>query len=209
MSEVEIRFGNGREGIVPLGSYLIDAARRMGVDAVGDCVDLEDHDCAFEIDEGIELLSEMSDAEREHLPEGARKRRTRLACYAKIEKPGVIVVMAKEKKETKPEDKTVDDREEEFRKEFAKLPLEKKIAELMQLEAITLSETFAYVMNGPFKVAEKIGDVMAEFGFQKEADQKERSRPTQDASDKAASNGPRAKPKSTSKKKQQPGQASP
>ena len=209
MGEVEIRFGSGREGIVPTGSYLIDAVRRMGVDTSGDCMEMDAHDCAFEIEEGIELFSEMSDAEREHLPKGSRKDRTRLACYARIEKPGVIVVMAKEKKEPKPEDKAANGGVDPFVKEFEKLPLEKKIAELMQLEAITLSETFAYVMNGPFKVAEKIGDVMAEFGFQKEADQKERSRPAQAAATgETTSNGPKAKPKTASKKKP-PAQKSP
>ena len=57
----------------------------------------------------------------------------------------------------------------------------------MQLEAIALGETFAFVINSPFKVFEKIGDVMAEFGFKKEEDQKRRSRPAESA------NGAKAK----------------
>ena len=51
----------------------------------------------------------------------------------------------------------------------------------MQLEAIALGETFAFVINSPFKVFEKIGDVMAEFGFKKEEDQKRRARPAEAA----------------------------
>src|SRR4030095_3946883 len=131
--EVEIQFGEGREGIVPTGTYLIDVAGRFGVKSILDCQELGSHDCAIEIEEGNELLSPMTDAERENLPEDASKK-TRLACFAKIRKPGVIVAMVKQKKDAAAEEKKADDRDEAYRKEFTAEPLERKIANLVQLE---------------------------------------------------------------------------
>jgi hypothetical protein len=86
----------------------------------------------------------------------------------------------KNKEEASAEGKT-EERTEEYKKEFTEMPLEKKIAKLMELEVIALGETFAFVINSPFKVFEKIGDVMAEFGFKKEEDQKRRARPAEDS----------------------------
>jgi len=204
--EVEIRFGDGREGIVPTGTYLIDAAGRFGVKTILDCKELGYHDCAIEIQEGSELLSEVTDAEVEQFLEDSDKRKMRLACYARIEKPGVIVAMVKQKKETAADEKKADDRDEAYRKQFSEEPLEKKIANLVQLEAIAFSETVAFVINSPFKVFEKIGDVLAEFGFQKEEDEKRQARP-----DQAKQNGePTAKKKPQSGgKKKPPAQKSP
>ena len=62
----------------------------------------------------------------------------------------------------------MEDRSEEYRKEFAEMPLEKKIANLVQLETIALGETVSFIINSPFKIADKVLDVMAEFGFKKE-----------------------------------------
>lgn len=60
--------------------------------------------------------------------------------------------------------KRTDSPKSKFEKEFEALPLEQKIAQLMRLEAVTLSETFTYVVNSPMKVVEKVGDVITEFG---------------------------------------------
>jgi hypothetical protein len=59
-----------------------------------------------------------------------------------MEDPGEVVVMtkAKEKPATESQEKN-DDSNEAYRKEFAELPLEKKIANLVQLESIALGET--------------------------------------------------------------------
>lgn len=180
MNEVEIRFDEGREGIIPVDSYLIDAAKRFGAIEDANCIEAGEHCCKFEIKEGGSLLSEVTDDEAQLLTEEDRKQNVRLGCFAKIEKPGVIAAMANKKKETAAEKEAkAEDREETYRKEFAELPLEKKIANLVHLEAIALSETFAFVINSPFKVFEKVGDVLAEFGFQKEADEKKRARPGQ------------------------------
>ena len=199
--EVEIRFGEGREGIVPTGTYLIDVAGRFGVKSILDCQELGNHDCAIEIEEGSELLSPITDAERDNFPADANKR-TRLACFAKIEKPGVIVAMVKQKKDEAAEEKKADDRDEAYRKEFAAEPLEKKIANLVQLEAIALSETFAFVINSPFKVFEKVGDVLAEFGFKKEEEEKRKARPAENGSSDAKSSA--KKQKAAADKHEQP-----
>ena len=187
MEEVEIRFDEGREGVVPVGTYLIDAAKRMGAASSFDCEEAGEHQCKMAITEGAHLLSTPTDEEKNLLTSEDGKQNKRLACYAKIEKPGVISAMVEKKKKDEKTEKNDQDREEAYRKEFSELPLEKKIANLMQLEAIALGETFAFVINSPFKVFEKIGDVMAEFGFKKEEDQKRRSRPAESA------NGAKAK----------------
>jgi ferredoxin len=177
MQEVEIKFDEGREGIVPVGTYLIDAARRLGAVSDFECGEQEGHDCKITISEGGELLSPISDEEREKLSTDGAGKNVRFACYAKIEKPGVITAMVEKKKKPVDETKDEKEREETYRKEFTELPLEKKIAELAHLEMIALGETFAFVINSPFKIFDKLGDVMAEFGFKKEEEQKRKARP--------------------------------
>jgi hypothetical protein len=56
------------------------------------------------------------------------------------------------------------------RREFEELPLEKKVANLLELEIITLSETFSFVLNSPWKIFGKVMDVMAEFGLKMDDD---------------------------------------
>lgn len=180
MAEAEIRFDEGREGLIPVGSYLIDAARRFGAIADANCFELDEHICKFQIQQGDEVLSEVGGDESALLTEEERKRNYRLGCFTRIEKPGVIVAMAEKKKESKETtEQETDNRDETYRKEFAELPLEKKISNLVHLEAMALSETFAFVINSPFKIFEKVGDVLAEFGFKKEEQEKQRSRPAE------------------------------
>jgi hypothetical protein len=140
------------------------------------------------IKSGSDLLSEMTKTETEYFLNHERKTNERLACQVKIEKPGEIEIMTKEKvQDPAPEEKAAAaDSSEEYRKAFAEMPLEKKIANLVQLETIALGETFSFILNSPFKIADKVMDVMAEFGFKKEEREKEAARP---AEHKAAANG--------------------
>ena len=201
MEEVEIGFPDeGREGVVPVGTYLVDAAKRLGI-SVPDCSSEDAHACEIIIKSGAELLSPPTKAEKEQLDADSRDGTVRLACYAKIEKPGEIIAMAKKKSEPVEEAKT-EEREEAYRKEFTELPLEKKIANLVQLEAIALSETFAFVINSPFKVFEKVGDVLAEFGFKKEEEEKRKARPAENGSSDAKSSA--KKQKAAADKHEQP-----
>jgi hypothetical protein len=104
-----------------------------------------------------------------------RKNGERLACQAKIIKEGEISIMTHEKKEPEisPEEKLTED----YKKYFAELPLETKIAQLVDLEGIAFGETFSYILNSPFTIGGKIVDVLAEFGFKFEKEAKEQTRP--------------------------------
>lgn len=62
------------------------------------------------------------------------------------------------------ETKGKDAANERFQAEFETLPLEEKFARLFKMEAVTLSETLAYVVNSPMKVVEKVGDIIVDIG---------------------------------------------
>jgi ferredoxin len=194
MEEVEVKFEReDLSGIVAVGSYLIDAAKRLGIKLEGDCANAESlHFCSMIIKSGADLLSPLTKAETEHFSKHGRRNNERLACQAKIEKPGEVVIMTEEKKEAPKADET----NEQFVKEFTDLPLEKKIANLMKLEAIALGETFSYVINSPYTIVDKVMDVMAEFGFKKEEEAKKAARP-----EEAAADEPAAEPEVTEEEK--------
>jgi ferredoxin len=194
MADVEIRFEReGLEGIVPVGTYIGDAMRRFGIRGVEPCdARGASHDCIVDITRGEDLLSPPTLVENEHFGSEDRKSGRRLACQAKIERPGEIVVMTQEK-EKKEEPEAAETKSDEYRKEFTELPLEKKIADLMKLEAIALGETFSFILNSPFKIFEKVGDVMAEFGMKLEKEAKQAQRPAEHT-EGAAKNGSETKP---------------
>ena len=180
MSDVEIRFEReGLEGIVPVGTYLSDAAARMGVRFDDNCGNDQDtHCCVVTVTEGEELLSGATAAENEYFAAADGKKGERLACQAKIVSPGELVIMTKEKKKAaEGADAEMNDTNEEYKKQFAEMPLEKKIASLVQLEAIALGETFSFIMNSPYMIFDKAMDVMAEFGLKKEEAARRAGRP--------------------------------
>ena len=88
---------------------------------------------------------------------------------------------------------------DQFQAEFEALPLEKKFARLLRMEAVTLSETFAYVVDSPMKVVEKVGEVIAEFGTKLENEVKKATRPAESTSGSSAGekSAPKAKGRST------------
>lgn len=175
MEEVEIKFEReDLTGVIPVGTYLFDAARRMGVEV--ECERLgESAGCAMRVTGGRELLSETTKAEIEQLTDERRKQGERLACQAKIERAGEITIMTTKK--TEPEKPDYDVKKETYRKDFEELPLEKKIASLVELEAIALSETFWFIFNSPSMVVGKVLDVLAELGLKMEDDAKKQTRP--------------------------------
>ena len=190
MSDPVLRFEReDAEGIVAVGSYLGDAAKRFGVRFDPECSLVEpiEHHCAVEVIEGGELLSEKTSAEKEILTEASLGDPWRLACHAKIEKAGEIVVMTKEKPKAEKEEEK--DHAEDYRKRFEELPLEKKMAELVRLESIALSETLSFVINSPYKVADKVMDFMAEFGFKLDKEKKEASKPEEHRTNGSNGNG--------------------
>jgi ferredoxin len=176
MAVAEIKFEReGLEGVIPVGSYLGDALRRFGVKDYDRCN--AEHDCVIEVKSGGDLLSPMTDSETEYFKEHGGNSAQRLACHARIEREGEIVVMTKEQKQEEP---TISETEsDQYRKQFAELPLDKKISELVKLEALALGETVSYIVNSPFAIFEKVGDIMADFGMKLEKNAKEARRPTE------------------------------
>jgi len=200
--EVEVRFEREKlEGVVPVGTYLIDSAKRLGIRFEDECIAPEEiHYCAVVVNAGLDLMSNETRAETEHFRTAGRKKHERLACQVKIDKPGEVVIMTKEnkKKDGAAEPGASEEMNEKYKKEFAEMPLEKQIASLVQLETIAFGETVSFIINSPFKVADKLMDVMAEFGFKKEEKQKNDARPAEHNSTSAKSEGP-VKTKKTSK----------
>ena len=134
MEEVDIKFEREEiSGIVAAGTYLFDAARRFGIEV--ECERAGESDaCAMQILLGRELLSDLTKAEIEQLSAERRKNGERLACQAKIEKSGEVTIMTTEKPQ--PEKETAEEKKESYKKDFEELPLEKKIASLVELESL-------------------------------------------------------------------------
>jgi len=201
--EAELKFEREDvKGIAVVGTYLIDAARRLGIEIIDECGRLGLCDsCAVTIKSGAEFLTAPTKAEIELLSEERRKNGERLSCQAKIGKVGEIVIVTKKKEE----DANAKDINEEYRQEFADLPLEKKIANLLQLEAMTLSETFSFILNSPYKIVGKVMDVMAEFGLKIEDETKNATRPdehkTEENGNKSGKSEKKTKNKSSAHKK--------
>jgi ferredoxin len=198
MPDVEITFEReGLSGVVAVGTYLSDAMKRFGIRLSPECDIVSGHYCAVTVEKGEELLSPPTVAETEHFSNTPRRSGQRLACHAKIVKPGEIVVMTKEKQEESKSETS----SEQYRKAFSELPLEEKISELVRLEAIALGETFSFILNSPFKIAEKVGDVMAEFGMKMENAAKQAARPEEHTADGEPKNGAKHKSRKAASKK--------
>ncbi|MDQ3132102.1 MAG: (2Fe-2S)-binding protein [Acidobacteriota bacterium] len=186
------------KGVAVVGTYLIDSARRLGIEIIDECGRLGLCDsCAVTIKSGAEFLTAPTKAEIELLSDERRKNGERLSCQAKIESIGEIVVVTKKKAD----DSELKDANEEYRKEFADLPLEKKIANLLQLEAMTLSETFTFILNSPYKIVGKVMDVMAEFGLKMEDETKNATRPDEHKTAETSENGDKSKKTEKAEKK--------
>ncbi len=162
---VNVEWRTGAEshtGLVAEGTYLWDAAKRLGVRLPAECQGRGQCDtCAVVVEEGAPLLSGLTSAERERLSPERLLGGERLACQAKVERGGSLVlrpVPAAERTETTEE--TVGD----FRKEFKELPLRKKLATLAELEAATAIQAIVAAAELPFTAFEKGLDFVARFG---------------------------------------------
>jgi len=205
MNEVEIKFEReDRNGIVAVGTYLLDAARRLGIELESEEFGETDF-FVVKATSGSELLSAPTKTEIELLSAERRGQGERFANHAKIERFGEINIMTTEKKQ---EEKEADEeKKEEYRKEFEELPLEKKIASLLELEAIALSETFSFVINSPYKIFDIAMGVLAEFGLKMEDEAKNETRPKEHKSKddaKAKAKGESKSKKTTQSKKSNP-----
>ena len=160
--EAELKFEKENiSGIGVVGTYLIDAAKRLGVEIAEESgrLGLTD-ETSLIVKSGGEFLNLPTKAELEVLSAERRANGERLACQAKITGEGEIVIETKEKPEPPKIDKN-----EEYKQEFSELPLEKKISNLLELETIALGDTVSFIMNSPYAVVGKVIDVLAEFGL--------------------------------------------
>jgi ferredoxin len=149
---------SGLSGLVAEGTYLIDAARRMGASLGEGCTigKGECPACLVSVKSGAHLLSQPSVAEEKQLGVEQLDQSFRLACQVKIENPGDVVVMVAARPQSRPT--TPGESESELRKQFGALPLKKKIATLLQLEAITVSEAFDTAIEKPLAFGSKTFD---------------------------------------------------
>lgn len=201
--EAELKFERENTGgVAVVGTYLIDASRRLGLEIFDECGRLGLCDsCAVTVKSGAEFLTPPTKAEIEQLTEERRKNGERLSCQAKIAAEGEIVILTREKPEEEPENIN-----ETYRREFAELPLDKKVANLLHLEAMTLSETFSFILNSPNKIVGALIGVMAQFGLKIEDEEKKARRPEehktgdQTATDGAAHDADAPKEKKSQKK---------
>jgi ferredoxin len=150
---------SGISGIVAEGTYLIDAARRMGASLGAGCTSGKGEcpACVVSVKTGAELLSSPSAAEERQLGVEHLDQSYRLACQTKIENHGDVVVMVST---VPPRTAAPVDTEAELRTKFGSLPLTKKLATLMQLEAITMSETFDAAIEKPLQFGSKTFDAI-------------------------------------------------
>ena len=175
---VNIKFEpEGQGGIVAEGSYLWDAAKRLGVHLPAKCDGRGECDtCAVVVEEGATLLSSLTAGEREQLSPERLAAGERLACQVKVERAGDLVLRAvpvTEREET-PEEAVKD-----FRKEFREMPLDRKFATLFEFEAITAYQTLNAISNVPSKIGEKVLNLMAGRGRRLSRREREARRPAE------------------------------
>ncbi len=153
---------SGISGLVAEGTYLIDAARRMGVSLGTGCVRGKTPcpACLVTVTSGAEMLSARSETENRLLATENLDHTFRLACQVKIENPGELVVKVSTQKLGDNSQQTVSS---DLPKKFADLPLDKKIATLMQLEAIAMSEALDVVIQKPITLGARALDAVGRF----------------------------------------------
>lgn len=149
---------SGISGVVAQGTYLIDAARRMGAPLGAGCTGGKGEcpACVVSVKSGADLLSSPSLVEEKQLGNEQLDQSLRLACQVKIENHGEVVVMnAARSQRSAPVDEGA-----ELTKRFGALPLGKKLATLMQLEAIAMSEAFDSAIEKPLAFGSKTFDAI-------------------------------------------------
>ena len=136
---VEIKFEpDGPSGLVAEGTCVLDAAKRLGFHIPADCEGRGECDtCAVKIITGATLLSALTDGERKELSAERLADGERLACQCKAERGGALSIRLVAPSERA---RTADEKTADLRKEFSELPFERKMATLIQLETIAMSQ---------------------------------------------------------------------
>jgi ferredoxin len=155
---VEIKFKpDGPSGLVAEGTSVLDAARRLGFH-IPECDGRGESDaCAITIITGATLLSALTDAERKQLSTERLAGGERLACQCKAERSGELVMRLVSQTERS---QTNEERTRNLRKEFSELPFERKIATLIQLETIAMSQALDTIADRSVSLGKKLFDAV-------------------------------------------------
>jgi ferredoxin len=165
----------GNTGLVADGTCLLDAARRHGIALPTECGGRGECDtCAVVVEAGAELLSAPTEAERGRLGAERLAAGERLACQAKAERAGDLALRPVPPAERA---ETTDETARDFKEEFKRLPLRKKLATLAGLEAEMAYETLVRAVDLPFEIMGKGLDLLAGRGRKLSQPGRERSRP--------------------------------
>jgi ferredoxin len=169
--------GESHGGVVAEGTYLWDAAKRLGVRLPSECDGRGQCDtCAVVVEEGATLLSDLTAAERERLSPERLAAGERLACQAKVERAGDLVLRPVPPAERA---ETTEEAVRDIRKEFREMPFQKKLATLVELEGVVAVQTLEAVVNLPFNLFEKGLDLLAVRGRRLSRGERDERRPTE------------------------------
>lgn len=148
-----------RSGVVAEGAYLWAAVKRIGVRLPAECEGRGECDtCAVVVSEGATLLSGLTDAERKILSPERLAAGERLACQAKIEHGGDVVLRPVPSTERA---ETTEEAARDLREEFRRMPLKKKFATLVGIEADMAYETLVHAVNIPYDIFGKGLELLA------------------------------------------------
>jgi ferredoxin len=173
---VEWRTAGGvHTGLVPEGTGLLDAARRHGITLPTECGGRGECDtCAVVVEAGAALLSAPTEAERLRLGAERLAAGERLACRAQAERAGDLAlrpVPAAERAET------TEETARDFKEEFKRLSLRKKLTTLAGLEAEMAYETLVRAVDIPFELFGKGLDLLAGRGRRLSETERARRKP--------------------------------
>ena len=156
---VEIKFEpDGPAGLVAEGTSLWDAAKRLGLHIPADCEGRGECDtCAVAIIKGANLLSSLTEAERQQLSAERLADGERLACQCKVERGGELSLRLVPQTER---GRTAEETAYDLRKEFRELTLERKISTLMQLETIAMTQALDTIADRSVSFGKKLFDTV-------------------------------------------------
>jgi ferredoxin len=167
--------GGGHTGLVAEGTCLLDAARRHGIELPTECGGRGECDtCAVAVETGAALLSEPTEAERVRLGAERLAAGQRLACQARAVRGGDLALRPVPPAER---EETTEETARDFKEEFKRLPLRKKIAALAGFEAEVAYETIVRAVDLPFEIVGKGLDLLAGRGRRLSQADRARSRP--------------------------------
>ena len=172
--------GEGRSGVVAEGTYLWAAVKRIGVRLPAECEGRGQCDtCAVVVEQGPTLLSGLTDAERKILSPERLASGERLSCQAKIEHGGDVVLRAVPVTERA---ETAEEAARDLREEFKRMPLKKKFATLVGIEADMAYETLVRAVDLPFDIFGKGLELLAGRGRRLAQSERAARRPAEHAS---------------------------